>query len=417
VLIKQHSEDGFSQLNIAPALVAILAKLGITQPTPIQSKVIPLAASGQDVIGIAQTGTGKTLAFLLPMIQAIARQKKQGLVIVPTRELAAQIDEILHKFSHSIAINRALIIGGAAMAPQIAMLKRRPHIIIGTPGRLNDLIEQGALKLNHIGILVLDEADRMLDMGFAPQIKKIVSRLPQNRQTLIFSATIPSGITKIASQYMKNPVRVAVARSGSVAAKVNQEIYLISKNEKSRLLERLLTDFSGTVLVFSRTKYCAKRLCREVRQMGHSAAEIHSNLSLSQRRRSLSGFKTGAHRVLVATDIASRGLDVTNISLVINYDLPENAEDYVHRVGRTGRAGLIGHAISFIMPDQRFKVREIERLIKTNLRISPLPQLPDPRPKIIVPRHTQSRFHHSRQRSSQKTYLQGSRQRARARVH
>ena len=369
----------FSSLGLKPSIIAVLDKLKFTVPTPIQEQAIPVAVTGKDVIGIAQTGTGKTLAFSLPMLQQLSVTKKQGLVILPTRELAIQVEEAITKIGHSFGIRTAVLIGGASMFHQITSLKRGPHIIIGTPGRINDHLEQKKLSLSNVGVLVLDEADRMLDMGFAPQINEILRHVPKERQTMLFSATMPPEIVSIASKYMKTPVRIEVARAGSVSQQVDQELFLVSRDQKDRLLDKLLEEFKGTVLVFSRTKYGAKKICRAVKHMGHTAAEIHPNLSLSQRRRSLAGFKSGDYRVLVATDIAARGIDGTNIELVVNYDLPESADDYVHRVGRTGRAGLKGKAVTFITPDQRYKIRAIERLVQTQLILSPLPVLPKAR--------------------------------------
>lgn len=370
----------FSDLGIAPKLLTILNGLKFNMPTPIQSKAIPIAAAGKDVIGIAQTGTGKTLAFALPMLQQIGRLKKRGLILVPTRELAIQVEEHLAAVGRSLGLRLALLIGGGSMGRQIEQIRRNPHVIIATPGRLIDHLQAKRLSLSGIGMLVLDEADRMLDMGFAPQIKQILERVPKERQTMLFSATMPAEIVKIASQHMKLPVRIEVAQTGTVAEQVDQELFVVRREDKSRLLEKLLNEYKGTVLVFSRTKHGARKLCRAVNCMGHNVAEIHSNLSLGQRRRSMEGFKSGRFRVLVATDIAARGIDVRNIELVVNYDLPDSPDDYVHRVGRTGRAGKVGRAISFIMPDQRGKVRTIERLVRQQLRISPLPELPAQRP-------------------------------------
>jgi ATP-dependent RNA helicase RhlE len=369
----------FTSLGLAPSILTALEKLKLTVPTPIQEKAIPIAVAGNDVIGIAQTGTGKTFAFSLPMIQRISKIKKMGLVILPTRELALQVEESIQKIGRQFGLRTAVVIGGSSMYHQVQAIRKNPHIIIGTPGRIIDHLQQKSIDLNRVGILVLDEADRMLDMGFAPQIKQILQHVPKERQTMLFSATMPQEIVQIASKYMKTPVRVEVARQGSVASQVDQELFIVPKSEKERLLDKLLDEYKGTVLVFSRTKYGAKKICRAIRHMGHTSAEIHSNLSLSQRKRSLAGFKSGDFRVLVATDIAARGIDVTNIELVINYDLPENPDDYVHRVGRTGRAGKIGKAISFVATDQRHKVRSIERLVQTPLSISPLPQLPPAR--------------------------------------
>lgn len=399
--------SGFTSLGLAPSILKVLEHLKFENPTPIQAQSIPVAVQGNDVIGIAQTGTGKTLAFSLPMIQQIAKTKKQGLVILPTRELAIQVDETVQRLGKAFGLRTAVLIGGSSMYHQVSALRKNPHVIIGTPGRIIDHLQQKNLRLESIGILVLDEADRMLDMGFAPQIKQILEHVPRERQTMLFSATMPQGIVQIASKYMKQPVRIEVARQGSVATEVEQEMFIVNKRQKDQLLDKLLDECKGTVLVFSRTKYGAKKICKAIRQMGHTSAEIHSNLSLSQRRRSLAGFKSGDYRVLVATDIAARGIDVTNIELVINYDLPENAEDYVHRVGRTGRAGKAGKAISFIAPDQRHKVRLIERLVQMQIVVSPLPTLPPERAyaahsqyiaedKRVSPNHRRTTFRYDR---------------------
>ncbi|MBI4021995.1 MAG: DEAD/DEAH box helicase [Candidatus Andersenbacteria bacterium] len=371
-----EENTGFAGLGLLPKLLAVVARLGFTVPTPIQQAAIPVAVQGKDVIGVAQTGTGKTLAFALPLLQRLAAVKRLGLIILPTRELAVQVDEVLHQVGGPFGVRRALLIGGASLAVQVKQLRQRPHVVIGTPGRIIDHLEQKNLTLHAVGVLVLDEADRMLDMGFAPQIARILQRVPRDRQTMLFSATMPPAIVKMAAQYLRRPVRVEVARTGTVAARVNQELFVIKHEHKVRLLHKLLGEYAGTVLVFSRTKYGAKKLCRTVRGMGHEAAEIHSNLTLAQRRRSLEGFKSGTYRVLVATDIAARGIDVQNVALVINYDLPDHLEEYVHRVGRTGRAGREGQAISFVTPEQRGKVRLLERLVRTQLKVSPLPVLP-----------------------------------------
>lgn len=363
-------------MGLTPKLLAVVARLGFTVPTPIQQAAIPLAVQGKDVIGVAQTGTGKTLAFALPLLQRIAATKRQGLIILPTRELAMQVDAVLRQVGEPFGVRRALLIGGAALPAQVKQLRQRPHVVIGTPGRIIDHLDQKNLTLEMVGVLVLDEADRMLDMGFAPQIMRILQRVPRERQTMLFSATMPPAIVTIASQHMRRPMRAEVARTGTVAAGVNQELFVIRREHKIQLLHQLLGKYTGTVLVFSRTKYGAKKLCRTMRSLGHDAAEIHSNLTLAQRRRSLEGFKSGAFRVLVATDIAARGLDVYNIALVVNFDLPDHLEEYVHRVGRTGRAGKDGQAISFVTPEQRGKVRMLERLVRTPLRVSPLPALP-----------------------------------------
>jgi ATP-dependent RNA helicase RhlE len=374
----QDSILRFDGLGIAPGLLAALDRNNFKVPTPIQSKSIPTAIEGKDMIGIAQTGTGKTLAFGIPMIQRLAQLKGKGLVILPTRELALQVEESLHKIGRGIGLRTAVLIGGASLNVQVQQLRKNPHIIIATPGRLLDHMNQRTVDLSDVKILVLDEADRMLDMGFAPQINKILNAVPRERQTMLFSATMPDDIVRIATKHMQLPVRVEVARAGTAAEGVEQELFVVKKEDKIRLLEKLLTEYHGPILVFSRTKFGAKKITRSVNALHHRAAEIHSNRSLNQRREALDGFKNGKYRVLVATDIAARGIDVTGIEVVVNFDLPENAEDYVHRIGRTGRAGHKGRAISFACPDQRAEVREIERLMRINLEITQLPELPPP---------------------------------------
>jgi ATP-dependent RNA helicase RhlE len=371
------NNGSFTDLGIAPKLLDILSKNKFTTPTPIQHQSIPAAIEGKDIMGIAQTGTGKTLAFGIPMIQRIAQSqgKSKGLVVLPTRELTLQVNDTLKKVGGSLGLKTAILIGGESMNRQIRALQMQPHIIIATPGRLIDHLESGRLRLNNTHILVLDEADRMLDMGFAPQIKKILSAVPTERQTMLFSATMPNEIVNIAKSYMALPLRIEVARAGTATETVEQELFFIPKDGKLALLKNLLEEYKGSILVFSRTKFGAKKIARAIRSFGHTADEIHSNRSLNQRLEALNGFKIGRYRVLVATDIAARGIDVTGIQLVINYDLPENAEDYVHRIGRTGRAGMAGKAISFATPDQRRDVRDIERLIRTQLPVAKTPEL------------------------------------------
>ncbi len=374
-----QTQPTFDELGIYPELLAHLTKLKYTTPTPIQLKAIPVGVKGEDMIGIAQTGTGKTLAFSVPMMQRISETKGMGLVLLPTRELALQVEETLHKIGSVFGLRTAVLIGGAAMSPQIKALRGNPHVIVATPGRLIDHMEQKNVSLTKVNILVLDEADRMLDMGFEPQIKRIMTTVPRDRQTMLFSATMPNKIAQIAEMYMKKPLRVEVAEQGTTADRVEQEIFIVKKEDKMRLLEALLIEYKGSILIFSRTKHGAKKIAASIRHMNHSSAEIHSNRSLMQRRLALEGFKSGKFRILVATDIASRGIDVKNIELVINFDLPEQTEDYVHRIGRTGRAGAKGKAISFATPNQRQELRDIERMIRTKLGVVPLPELPEAR--------------------------------------
>jgi ATP-dependent RNA helicase RhlE len=364
---EELKQEEFYGLGIAPTLLERIEQLGFKHPTPIQHKAIPIACRGEDVVGIAQTGTGKTLAFSVPMLQQMSARGKKGLILLPTRELAIQVLETLTKLAAPLGLRTALLIGGTNQNPQVKQLRAKPHVIVATPGRLIDMMEQKHANLDQIGILVLDEADRMLDMGFAPQLKKILAKVPTDRQTMLFSATMPEEIASIARQYMKSPLRIEVAPAGTAAERVDQEMFIVGKNEKAELLNRLLAEYRGTILVFSRTKHGAKKIARQIRDMGHSAAEIHSNRSQSQRQEALKGFSNGKYRVMVATDIAARGIDVKNIELVINYDLPDQSEDYVHRIGRTGRAGRSGKAISFAVPEQKADILAIERLIKATL--------------------------------------------------
>jgi len=366
----------FYGLGIAPKILDILERIKFKVPTPIQFKAIPLAIAGKDVIGIAQTGTGKTHAFAIPMVQRLAQREGSGLVLAPTRELAVQIDEAFQEIARSFGMKTACLIGGAPMEAQTQALRKNPRIVIATPGRLLDHMSQWNFLPAEVAMLVLDEADRMLDMGFAPQITKILKFLPKDRQTMLFSATIPKEIMQIAGTYMKLPVSVEIAPSGTTVELVTQELFIVKREAKRSLLNKLLAQYHGSVLLFSRTKHNARKITMSIRDMGYRAAEIHSNRSLTQRREALDGFKSGKYKVLVATDIAARGIDVTGIELVINYDLPEDAQIYVHRIGRTARAGSRGHAISFATPDQSRDVRDIEKLIRSTLPVSRHPEMP-----------------------------------------
>ena len=367
---------GFFGLGIAPRILETLERIKFKTPTPIQHKAIPLAIEGKDVIGIAQTGTGKTHAFAIPMIQRLAQKDALAIVLAPTRELALQIDEAVRVLAQPFGMRTACLIGGAPMRPQEEALRRRPHIIIATPGRFIDHMESRNILMVRVNMLVIDEADRMLDMGFAPQVEKILMLLPRQRQTMLFSATMPAEIMKMVNTYMQLPVHVEMAPSGTTAEGVTQELYIVKREAKISLLSKVLSQYQGSVLLFIRTKHSAHKIVRAIREMGHRVAEIHSDKSLPQRREALEGFKSGRYRVLVATDIASRGIDVTKIELVINYDLPEDVENYVHRIGRTARAGCKGRAISFATPDQKGDVKNIEQLIRKQLPIVKHPDIP-----------------------------------------
>jgi ATP-dependent RNA helicase RhlE len=366
----EESYLSFNGLGIAPKLIGTLLKLQFKHPTPIQRKVIPSALEGKDVIGIAQTGTGKTMAFGIPLIQRLAGLKGRALVLVPTRELALQVEESILKISRAFGLRTVALIGGESIGKQIRDLERQPRIIIATPGRLIDLAQQRKVRLADIAILVLDEADRMFDMGFAPQVKQILKDIPMERQTMLFSATMPVSIVRMTSAYMNIPVQVEVAPAGTAAEGVTHELFIVRRENKKELLKKLLDQYRGSVLLFCRTKNGTSRVARSIEDMGHKTAAIHSDRSLGQRKEALEGFRAGKYRVLAATDIAARGIDVAGIELIINYDLPDDAENYVHRVGRTGRAGGTGHAITFAAPEQRGDVVKIEQLIKTVLPIS-----------------------------------------------
>jgi ATP-dependent RNA helicase RhlE len=370
---QNHSFDG---LGICPKMLEILHKMRLTTPTPIQYKAIPIAVEERDLIGVAQTGTGKTLAFAVPIVQRLSQKRGKCLILLPTRELALQVDGEFRKIGSGLGIKTSVIIGGVPMHMQLNELRRNPRIIIATPGRLVDHINRHTAPLYDVDILVLDEADRMLDMGFLPDIERVLKVIPRKRQTMLFSATIPKEIIQIAASHMKLPIHIEVAPSGTTAERIIQELFIVKKEAKNKLLAKLLMQYKGSVLIFSRTKIGAKKIARHIKTIGCTAAEIHSDKSLAQRKEALAGFKTGRYRVLVATDIAARGIDVIGIELVINYDIPDDAENYVHRIGRTGRAGHEGHAISFAMPEQSIGVRNIEKIIKTSLPVSGHPDLP-----------------------------------------
>jgi len=372
----QQSNASFYGLGIAPKILEAMNRMQFTVPTPIQHKAIPIAIEGKDIIGVAQTGTGKTLAFAIPIIQRLAQAKGRCLILVPTRELALQVDETFQKLVPLFGMRTAVVIGGASMHMQLQALRKNPRIIIATPGRLVDHINQRTVLLADTVVLVLDEADRMLDMGFLPQIERILKLIPSQRQTMFFSATIPKEIITMATAHMKLPIHIEIAPSGTTAERIIQELFIVKREAKRQLLGKILAQYHGSVLLFSRTKIGATKIARFLKMGGHNASEIHSNRSLSQRREALEGFKSGKYRILVATDIAARGIDVAGIELVINYDLPEDAENYVHRIGRTGRAGHEGRAISFATPEQGADVRSIEKLIKTALPVLEHPELP-----------------------------------------
>ena len=363
----------FSELSLTRPLLRAVEEQGYTQPSPIQAKAIPPVLEGRDLLGCAQTGTGKTAAFALPMLQLLAarrpaRSQVRALVLTPTRELALQIGESFAQLGKYTSIRHTVVFGGVGQAPQAAALAKGVDVLIACPGRLNDLIGQGLADLSGVEIFVLDEADRMLDMGFVHDVKRVMAKLPAQRQNLMFSATMPKEIEQLADSFLHRPVTVKVDPPSSTVDRIEQTLYPVCKADKRRLLAWLLTE--GGVpgaLVFSRTKHGADRIAKDLTRAGVSAAAIHGNKSQSARVAALEGFKNGSTRVLVATDIAARGIDINELSHVINFDLPEVPETYVHRIGRTARAGKSGVAISFCCPEEQEYLAGIEKLIRKKL--------------------------------------------------
>jgi ATP-dependent RNA helicase RhlE len=356
----------FSELGLQPALASRCESLGYNEPTPIQKQAIPVILSGSDLIGCAETGTGKTAAFLLPIIQrmeATARPGVRVLVLAPTRELASQIEESYRQLAPRKSPRCVCLIGGASMSRQIESLRRGAGVVVATPGRLLDHVERGSIHLSHIEVLVLDEADRMLDMGFLPAIRRVLAELPAKRHTLLFSATMSPAIEKLARSTMNQPKLIEISPRGQAAVNVEQTVYPVAMESKTALLIDLLErNPLERVLVFTRTRRGAERLSHILEAREHKVNRIHADRTQPQREAALRGFKEGRTRVLVATDIAARGLDVDSISHVINYDVPTAPEDYVHRIGRTGRAGKAGRAITLVTPAEELSMRGIERL-------------------------------------------------------
>ena len=362
-------ESNFSDIGVSPDILKILDKLSLTSPTPIQKQAIPVALKGTDIVGIAQTGTGKTFAFGIPIIQKLLSSSGQALVLVPTRELALQVNESIKKLADRLNITTIVLIGGENISRQLFELKRRPRLIIATPGRLIDHLKRKSIKLDQIKTLVLDEADMMLDMGFLPQIEEILRSVPKERQTMLFSATMPVLIANLATKYLKLPIRIEVAPQGTIVKNVTQEMIVLEAKDKMKYLEKIIKENEGSILIFVRTRYGVKNIAKKLISNGHKATEIHSDLSQGQRKKALDSFKSGRSRIMVATDVAARGLDVKGIELVINYDLPDSSSDYVHRIGRTARAGKKGKAISLATPSQLKNIKAIEALIKMRFNI------------------------------------------------
>jgi ATP-dependent RNA helicase RhlE len=366
--LSSPSSNGFAALGLSEPLLNALSHAGYARPTPIQESAIPVALSGKDVIGCAATGTGKTAAFVLPLVERLAgKTGTAGLILAPTRELAVQIAEHLETFGRPKKLRSAVIIGGVSAQGQVQALRNRPHVIVATPGRLVDHLQEGTARLEHIEVLILDEADRMLDMGFKPQLTRILAKVPRKRQTMLFSATMGAEVTEFARQHLQSPTRVEVSRSGDTAARAEQAVYAVSQLDKGALLLALLEAEAGSMLVFTRTKRRADKVARTLERAGHAVARIHADRSQGQRKSALDGFKSGKYRVLVATDIAARGIDVEEISHVVNFDLPHVPEDYVHRIGRTARAAATGRASSFVAPEELPLLRDIERFTRAPL--------------------------------------------------
>jgi ATP-dependent RNA helicase RhlE len=369
----------FSALGVSEPILRALTAEGYSEPTPIQHQAIPPVLRGRDVCGVAQTGTGKTAAFAVPILQRLAAIPKRpaprtcrALVLSPTRELASQIADNFRAYGAGLPVSKAVVFGGVPIGRQREQLARGVDILVATPGRLLDLIDTRSLTLSSVQILVLDEADRMLDLGFIHALKRIVKLLPRPRQTLLFSATMPRAIAALAEDYLDDPVKLAVAPAATTAERIDQEVVFVPSDQKRDLLATLLRDpVFARVLVFVRTKHGADRVVRHLAAAGIEAAAIHGNKSQPQRERALAGFRDGQARVLVATDIAARGIDVDAVSHVINYDLPNVPEDYVHRIGRTARAGASGIAIAFYSDEERPYLRDIEKLTRAALRVVP----------------------------------------------
>ncbi|SEN10577.1 DEAD/DEAH box helicase [Palleronia pelagia] len=368
----------FDMLGLPPKMISRLAELGISEPTPIQKQAIPHAMNGRDVMGLAQTGTGKTAAFGLPLINALSAEGTKpdpktvrGLILAPTRELANQIADSLRGFAGGTHLSIAVVVGGVSINRQIGRLERGADLLVATPGRLIDLLDRKAVRLDQTRFLVLDEADQMLDMGFIHALRKIAPLLAADRQTMLFSATMPKLMSEIADSYLSNPIRVEVARPGQAADKVEQEVHFVSKDGKPDLLRECLDRHpEDRALVFGRTKHGCERLMKQLDRDGYKAASIHGNKSQNQRDRAIQGFKDGTVKVLVATDVAARGIDIPGVEYVYNFELPNVPENYVHRIGRTARAGRDGQAVAFCAPDEMSYLRDIEKVLKGRVHVA-----------------------------------------------
>jgi ATP-dependent RNA helicase RhlE len=364
----------FTDFNISDSLKNRLTNAGYTTPTPVQAKAIPPALEGNDILATASTGTGKTLSFLIPMIQRMdatsvpSTKGKRGpiraLILLPTRELAMQVLEAYWKLVPGSKSDAVLVCGGLSENNQLDQLDRGPRLVVATPGRLEDYLRRSAVNIGSVEMLVLDEVDRMLDMGFLPAIRRIVGAVPKTRQTMCYSATLDANIREIVRDYVKSPIRIEIGQTSKPSDQVELRVYTVMQDQKLGLLDQMLRQEEGTFLVFSRTKHGADRISKKLERLGHDADVIHGDRSQSQRTAALKGFQNGKHRVLVATDVAARGIDVQDIAHVVNYDLPNASDDFVHRIGRTGRAGAKGVATTFVMPQERHDARKLERELK-----------------------------------------------------
>ncbi|MEI6072530.1 MAG: DEAD/DEAH box helicase [Verrucomicrobiae bacterium] len=398
----------FSMLGLTKPLLHGVQAMGYGDPTPIQLRAIPPALEGRDVIASAQTGTGKTAAFALPTLQKLhAHGKCRCLVLEPTRELAMQVETAMRDFARFTDLRVGSIFGGVGYGAQRTALRDGLDIVVATPGRLEDHLQQGTLRLNDIGILILDEVDRMLDVGFLPPMRRIISKCPKDRQTLFFSATLPPEIADLAAWALRDPVRIEIGASHTVVSTVKHGVYTVDPSRKFDLLLALLTAIDyQSVIIFSRTKHGADKIAKKLRANNHSVAVLHANRSQNQRIEALNGFKSGKYEVMVATDIAARGIDVVGVSHVINYDIPQHPEDYVHRIGRTGRAQQPGDAFTLVTHEEMSKLSAIERFIGQKIarlqlegfQVPPNGEPAVPRPKKIEPRMDGRRSHFRRRR-------------------
>ncbi len=379
--IPQHpvetTDINFESLGLSQAILRCIRLVGFENPTPIQAAVIPAALSGRDLVGLAETGSGKTAAFTLPITERLARNPQgRALILSPTREIALQTEAFLDAFGGDYGLRSVCLIGGVKMGPQLQALRRKPHVIVATPGRLIDHLEQGTARIDQTDVLVLDEADHMLDMGFMPQVHRILQELPAKRQTLMFSATMPPPIERLAQQFMSDPIRIDITPEGKAAAGISHRLYLVEPENKKACLLALLNQELGSTLVFIRRKSDAEWLQGVLEREGHPVERIHSNLSQGQRVQALQGFRQGEHRILVATDIAARGLDIPRVGHIINFDMPETVEDYIHRAGRTARGNATGIVSTISAWMDKALIKEIETTLGEDLPRCTVPGVP-----------------------------------------